>query len=101
MRPRWPTGTWSGSTATTAASSALKSNWAMHQPIAKVEGVVGPEGELLVGAVSEQRVGSVGRCATVPDGTPSNTGYLGALERAWADHLATAAEDFEVWTLSG
>src|SRR3954447_11513887 len=31
-RPRWETGTWSGRTATSAASSALKKTWAMHQP---------------------------------------------------------------------
>jgi DNA-binding transcriptional ArsR family regulator len=31
-RPRCLAGTWSGSTATRAASSALKSSWAMHQP---------------------------------------------------------------------
>ena len=31
-RPRWATGTWSGSTATMAASSALKNSWAMHHP---------------------------------------------------------------------
>ncbi len=31
-RPRWSTGTWSGSTATIAASSALKKTWAIHQP---------------------------------------------------------------------
>ena len=30
--PRWTDGTWSGSTATIAASSALKNNWAMHHP---------------------------------------------------------------------
>ena len=30
--PRWSTGTWSGSTATSAASSALKNTWAMHHP---------------------------------------------------------------------
>ena len=32
-RPRCATGTWSGSTATIAASSALKSSWATHHPI--------------------------------------------------------------------
>jgi len=31
-RPRWAVGTWSGSTATIAASRALKNSWAMHQP---------------------------------------------------------------------
>ena len=31
-RPRWPTGTWSGSTATWAASSALRKTCAMHHP---------------------------------------------------------------------
>ena len=31
-RPRWSIGTWSGSTATSAASSALKKTWAMHHP---------------------------------------------------------------------
>ena len=36
IRPRWPIGTWSGSTATTAASSALKSSWAMHQPTRRI-----------------------------------------------------------------
>ena len=30
--PRCPSGTWSGSTATSAASSALKKTWAMHHP---------------------------------------------------------------------
>ena len=30
--PRWATGTWSGSTATMAASRALKNSWAMHHP---------------------------------------------------------------------
>jgi hypothetical protein len=32
-RPRWVGGTWSGSTAARAASRALKSSWATHQPI--------------------------------------------------------------------
>jgi hypothetical protein len=31
-RPRWVAGTWSGSTAARAASRALNSSWAMHQP---------------------------------------------------------------------
>ena len=30
--PRWASGTWSGRTATRAASSALRNTWAMHQP---------------------------------------------------------------------
>src|SRR5918911_864370 len=36
IRPRCPIGTWSGSTATMAASSALKSSWAMHQPTRRI-----------------------------------------------------------------
>ena len=39
-RPRWATGTWSGSTAMRAASSALKNTWAMHQPI-RTTGMLG------------------------------------------------------------
>jgi hypothetical protein len=31
-RPRWAAGTWSGSTAARAASSALNNSWAMHHP---------------------------------------------------------------------
>ena len=31
-RPRWATGTWSGSTATMAASRALKNSWAADHP---------------------------------------------------------------------
>ncbi len=31
-RPRWTTGTWSGSTAMREASNALKNTWAMHHP---------------------------------------------------------------------
>ena len=38
--PRWAVGTWSGSTATWAASSALKKIWATHQP-ATTTGMLG------------------------------------------------------------
>ena len=38
--PRWTDGTWSGSTATMAASSALKNNWAMHHPT-RTTGILG------------------------------------------------------------
>jgi hypothetical protein len=35
IRPRWADGTWSGSTATMVASSALKNNWARHHPASR------------------------------------------------------------------
>jgi hypothetical protein len=38
--PRWTDGTWSGSTATIAASSALKNSWAIHHP-ARTTGMLG------------------------------------------------------------
>ena len=38
--PRWAVGTWSGSTATWAASRALKKIWAMHHP-ATTTGMLG------------------------------------------------------------
>src|SRR5689334_9877784 len=39
-RPCWTDGTWSGSTATMAASSALKHSWAVHHP-ARTTGTLG------------------------------------------------------------
>jgi hypothetical protein len=39
-RPRCTDGTWSGSTATIVASSALKDNWAIHHP-ARTTGMLG------------------------------------------------------------